>query len=257
VRADFRVNYIASLRDIGISDEAVEAEVSVIMSVRKIWQLIPQDILVSRAPNYEKIARRVLAQDRLGYSSDVARMLSIIYRRVRAAYIDGRAGLSTLNLENPRFLTLIQSQEWACACCYHKFPEFPPSLIDEDDFEIFRQEHLAHENEVVLHAYYRKPVLDHIIPYFLGGDGPDNWQVLCQSCNLGKGESMAWVSRRGWLPPGRISESLSLTPSLRYSVLATSDVTVSGKICAGKELRLFKKKADRLVTFDNLECRFE
>ena len=38
--------------------------------------------------------------------------------------------------------------------------------------------------------------LDHMFPYSLGGDsGEDNFQTLCRSCNLAKGNSIFFINR--------------------------------------------------------------
>jgi hypothetical protein len=112
---------------------------------------------------------------------------------------------------------------------------------------------VAVHGEVVLDRYHRRPVLDHIVPYFLGGDDPGNWQILCQTCNLGKGESLSWLARKGWAPSSRLSDLFRLGASLRFAVIA--DYRASVPRGGSDEVRLFRCDENRLIYYDNLECR--
>ncbi len=250
-RMQFADLFPATARRIGTDIGAVHAEVSFFLSVRLLWELVPARLFTAVAPNFEDLAASALEKHGAS-TSETRRQLSTVFRRMRSSRLQGRSTTS-LDLESRRHKALFESQNRRCALCNYEFiaPDCVYSLDDDDDVYVY--EHVPRAGEVALDRYYRRPVLDHIIPYFFGGDQAENWQILCQTCNLGKGESLSWLSRRGWAPSTRLSELFSLTASLRFAVLA--DFRSSQHNVADAEVRLFKCDASRLVYYDNLECK--
>ena len=185
------------------------------------------------------------------------RALGTVYRRLRAAQQSQRRYLTSLDLDKAAHQRLLVEQDGCCALCRYRFQDHELEYADGDE-ELFEGPREALPTEVLIQHYRRRPVLDHIIPHFLGGDGPENWQILCQSCNSGKGEGLAWIMRRGLLPPARPTDALTVTASLRHAVLsdyhATSNVRTLASHATG-ELRLFRRDMTRLPVFDNLFVR--
>ena len=251
-REQFADRHSATTRFIGSDFESATAEVSFFLAVRILWSLVPAKLFTVIAPNFEAMAR--LSLRKVEYcTGQTERRLATVFRRLRASQLSGRPN-TRLDLETRRHKTVFDSQGRRCGLCSYKFesPDFVYAL--EDDDEVYVSPHDAKPDEVVLPKYYRRPVLDHIIPYFLGGDQPDNWQILCQTCNTGKGESLSWLARKGWAPSSRVGDLFSLTASLRYAVLADFRAKVHLR-CANSELRIFRRDRSRLVFYDNLVCQ--
>jgi len=120
------------------------------------------------------------------------------------------------------------------------------------------EEYMPLEGEVYLNETYRKPELDHIIPYILGGDGDENLQILCRSCNCGKGESLSSFFRDNGLGLARINTKFSLTPAMRYIVIANlrREIPLEECVESQRQIRVFKKNQNGLCLIDNLVARF-
>jgi hypothetical protein len=249
---DFSANCVT----LGEKRERAEAHMSLVMALRTIWAITPERLFTAVDPNFERMAQDSLKT--LGGSLDPPSVhsLGIIFRRLRQNHQDGRRGLTSLDLSRPRQRALLNEQGGRCALCRYAFSDYEIGY-DANDFEdeLSTQSRELLPGEAALDRYHRRPVLDHIIPQFLGGDDPDNWQILCQSCNIGKGEGLAWIMRRGFLPPARPSETMQVSPSLRHAVLSNHYATTyNGNVesTVSGELRLFRKDATRLPVFDNL-----
>ena len=99
---------------------------------------------------------------------------------------------------------LLESQNRQCSTCGYRFTDTELKYFFAEEIEFTRQEIATNADEVMLQQYNRRPVLDHIVPYFLGGDTKENWQILCASCNSGKGDALSWMFRSGWMPVRRL-----------------------------------------------------
>lgn len=250
-RQQFADVFTPTARAIGTDIERIHAEVSFFLAVRLLWDLVPANLFTEVAPNFESLA--AVALDQLGDSThEVRRRLATVFRRMRSARLHGR-NVTSLDLESRRHKRLFDEQDRRCALCNYAFtsPDCVYNLDDDDD--VYVCNHVPVDGEVVLDKYYRRPVLDHIVPYFLGGDDPSNWQILCQTCNLGKGESLSWLARKGWAPPSRLGDLFRLGASLRFAVIA--DFRASAPCDVFTEVRLFRCNQNRLIYYDNLECR--
>jgi hypothetical protein len=252
-RVDFSDSLHATIRLCGGSIDGVYAEVAFFLGVRLFWASVPSQLFDSIMPNFEDYARESLRI--LGMPDTSTRNLAVIFRRLRSAARSGRIA-TRLNLETKLHEDLFEKQGRRCALCNYKFSSSYDLYQYEDEDEYYVCDHNSLNGELVLKKYFRRPVLDHIIPYFLGGDSPENWQILCQTCNLGKGESLSWLTRRGWSPATKINDLLELSCGLRYAVIADFR-SKSQDLPFDRELRIFKKDNTRLVFYDNLECRSE
>lgn len=254
LRAEFGLELGHAIKAVGVDREEIDGDLSILLGLRLLWRLVPTDLLVLAEPNYEAMAASALQKEFKRTDDILARKLSIIFRRLRSSYVRGR-DVSSLDPSNTKHRKLLVQQHNACAVCLISFPRYPLRAIEEEELSYFVKEYHPLAGEEVLDTYYNKPVLDHVIPYYLGGDGDENWQVLCHSCNSGKGEALSWITRRGWMPPQRLADVQHLTASLRYSCLASFDASEFDP-SEDKCLRIFRKDPTRLVTFDNLAVAY-
>jgi hypothetical protein len=257
VNQDFSIDYIPTLRSLGVSRDGLEGEITALLALKQFWRLVPRKLFKAFDPDYESLAEEVLKAE---FSSplDARRVeaLAIVYRRMRDVYQNGRPRTSLdLNLLSHR--ELLSKQLGRCRLCRYRFPKHIRDVVAIDDLEDAEERYIAVDNEVTLDRYYRKPALDHILPVFVGGDDIENWQILCASCNAGKGESLSWLFRRGWMPPSKMSDAIKLTTSLRFAGLAAAKGFPEPKDADdGKVLRIFRRNDDRLLYVDNLEVRY-
>ncbi|MBB5458763.1 HNH endonuclease [Paraburkholderia sp. Cpub6] len=234
----------------------LEAQIALLLSFRLIWRMIPRKLFEAVDPNYESLAFSALKAE-FGADPDriAVNQLSLIFRRLRFGY-GSRKGVTSLDLSRPAHRRLFDSQMGRCPICGYTFQPGDIAASRDGD-EVYAQEaYQPIDGELFLDVYFRSPVLDHIIPYYLGGDGPENWQILCRTCNGGKGEALSWILRRGWMPPSRISEIVKLTPSLRYAALSRYHLENSSCVIDdGETLRLFLRDTRKMVMLDNLDTR--
>jgi hypothetical protein len=247
---DFQVN----CRLAGEVRERLEAHMSLVVVVRTIWSITPERLFTTADPDYERMARAALVAhqgDQAGASPDLVRNLSVVFRRLRRSQGPDER-FTSLDLERTDHRRLFEEQGARCAVCRYLFKDHDLEPEQEGLASVACEAALPGEER--LERYYRTPELDHILPKFLGGDTAANWQILCKSCNAGKGEGIAWVLRRGLMPAARPSEAMKLSPALRYAVLCShhaSDTTDEAAIAEG-ELRILRKRQDILPVFDNL-----
>jgi 5-methylcytosine-specific restriction endonuclease McrA len=250
---------IANCRSLQENRERAEAHLSLVLTLRTLWSLIPERLFTGADPDFERLARTSLEALNEGISDDrMVHSLSVVYRRLRSDQLEGRR-VSSLSLSRPAHRKLLDEQDGCCALCRYRFAEYQLIYAENDvEDELFDERRTPKDGEIVLNRYDRRPVLDHIVPQFLGGDGPENWQILCQSCNAGKGDGLTWIMRRGLMPPSRPSDARVVTPSLRFALIShhhsTSKVREVPPRDTG-ELRLYRRNPDRLPVFDNLEVR--
>jgi 5-methylcytosine-specific restriction endonuclease McrA len=247
---EFYIEYPKNLKALGIAPADAEGELSLILTIRLLWRLVPMKVFTAIDPDYENMAKQLLLSEFSSTDDTSVRMLSSVFRRLRSAWRSGRPK-TTLDLTRPSHYKLMTGQQGCCAACLFEFPQITQATIDEDDLSYFVRPHEAIPGEITLEKYYRKPVLDHIIPYFLGGDDEENWQILCHSCNSGKGEALSWINRKGWMPPARISDGMQLTGAMRYARLIGVDRPKHYE--KNKQLRIRKANSNKLIYLDNLE----
>lgn len=246
----YYLDYTKNIKSLGLQRDQIEGELSLILTIRLLWRLVPRRLFTQLDPDYEELASKSLKSEFSDSDSTSVEMLSHVFRMLRTAR-KGEWPRATLDLNRPTHRKIMENQKGRCAACLYKFPEFAQSMIDEEDITYFQRLHSPIGDEITLEKYYGKPVLDHIIPYFLGGDGEENWQILCHSCNTGKGEALSWINRKGWMPPARISDCMQLTASMRYSKLICANDPESFE--EDKQKRIYLKNPDMLIHFDNLE----
>jgi len=254
VRDVYYRGFAEMLEKVGQERKTLEADLAVISCMGLLWHLVPDSLFTCQEVDYEELARaswgRVVEPEPI---DSIVTDVSVVFRRLRQHYLQ-KFKKSSLDMDLISHRRLMHEQKRRCAICNYFFKVVDSRILSDDAIE-FLEPYEAVEGEVVLCTYFRRPELDHIVPYFLGGDGPENWQILCKSCNAGKGTALAWLSRKGWMPPTNPSDARVLSASLRYVCIARAAPDVA--TLAGRDVtaRVFKRDELGLVTLPNLEVR--
>lgn len=147
-------------------------------------------------------------------------VIMIVIKRIQRYQIAGRRGLnaSSLDLTSELHLDLLQQQAGRCSVCGYKFKD---QDLDEDESAdiLARVDHRLSTLDRSPVKLHRKAVLDHILPVYLAGDSPMNWQILCKSCNSGKGDSILGFDNGDWFGSTRGGRLTDIGPRMFYMVL--------------------------------------
>jgi len=250
---DFRVN----IKPTCIDESEFQKQVSVLVLNKLFWSLIPKSVLESPDPNFRRIAENIFKSE-LGITDPdkgLITNMATIFKRVRRYYRDGR-NTTRLDLSSSIHDSLLKEQNGRCSLCFYEFKNTDIDFSLENNSELLCDNTKFGKNDLSIPNMSRRPELDHIIPHFLGGDKPCNWQILCQTCNQGKSSSLMWIFRPGWAGLSRISDGLDITHSMRYMVLAR-DLRCLHPYCThqhgSKELRIRKINPDKLIYTENVK----
>jgi len=243
--------------------DQTKAYITISLLTRILWSLVPRELVTSPLPDFKQLAKKSLSKFNISNDVDFDNLISDlakIFKRIRRVYLEGRLNAKSLNLDNKLHLDLFKYQHKRCAICSYEFDLDQYRFSIEDDgieaFPYFKQ-----DNELCLSQTFRQPELDHIIPYVLGGDMPDNWQILCKSCNLGKSDYINYMSVFANQSSNRLSDLESLTYGKRYAVIASNGLfgdAISDHIFPGdgKFFRIFKKSEEGFLTSMNLDSKY-
>lgn len=224
--------------------------------VRILWNLAPVELFTQPSPNFKYLARRAIGEHlKLGAENEqLIRDLAVVFKRIRFFYRYGR-NTTSFDASNAAHLSILRSQSSRCALCLFPF---------EDDLDLYAAEeesvvvdrHTAVDNEIRLKLTYRRPELDHIIPHLLGGDDPENWQILCRSCNAGKSDVISGLSRHFSHSSVRTSDFSEFGASKRFAVIADYRRSTSKQLVpdVGQFLRVFRKNRSGFLNIENLCC---
>lgn len=237
--------------------ESFRAHASLSALVRIIWSLVPSRVLTGSSPDFLGLASDALIRrfGRNGNHQRLSKQLAVIFKRIRRYARDGRQATS-LDLELKSHQDLFHAQSGRCNHCLFEFFSDSAIYAAEDD-GIPVAEGLPVAGELTLARTFRRPELDHIIPLILGGDSPENWQILCKSCNIGKSDHVAHSFTMGSRSYSRVEHLLDLTPGKRYSVIAQADPEFRSLVKPGDDLalRVFRRDDWGLNNPENLIAR--
>jgi hypothetical protein len=215
------------------------------------WRLVPDRIFQPVEPDFRRLAKDVLAAcNVVKNDAETQRALALIYKRLRLHYFEGRTATS-LDLQRGDHRNLLEQQGVRCNTCGYRFDQTDLDFYFEDD-RVLRRPHVpVSPRELVLPGgIVRAPVLDHILPQYIGGDDPGNWQILCGSCNAGKGDVWSLLERVT-APPTRVHHVTGISSRMRYMVIA-GRCRSHGR--PRSELHIVKHDPKGLVRFSNLRA---
>jgi hypothetical protein len=240
------------------SSAAVKSYMSLASIVRMLWRSMPNEVFTSPSPNFRILAQRTIQNMGLtDYPNDLPGNIATILKRIRSFHLTGRRTTS-FNADSREHTDLLESQSWRCGLCLYKF-ESELNLYAVEDDEVVIDRTVPVVDEIRLDPTYRRPELDHIIPHLLGGDGLDNWQVLCRSCNQGKSDAITGLARHFQFASFRTSDFVDFRAGKRYAVLAeywsSGPVIDTTELAADKYLRIFRRHNQGMYNLENLEAR--
>lgn len=185
-----------------------------------------------------------------------ARHLTVVFKRIRQYARGGRRSIS-LDLERVAHRELYDHQRERCNHCRYEF-DSDHYLYAAEEEDVVTTKYFPVLGEVALDRTYRRPELDHIVPVMLGGDSPQNWQILCRSCNSGKSDQISYMFSLTGQSYNRLAHLFELTSGKRYAVIAEAiakglPVTAPGD---GQFYRIFKLQENGLANPENLTARY-
>jgi hypothetical protein len=222
-------------------------------SISAFWMLIPNDIHKIEIGTLKKYARdylEILYPD-VQVSDKFWNAYIVILKRIRNYLIKGR-NTKSLDFGKSKHFQLFIKQNKRCNHCHYEFKD-----VDIEQMELsvsyWKNDNAKlSEIDIVSESCYRTPVLDHIIPVFIGPDNESNWQILCYSCNSGKSSRLS-----GHLPfrPEKtyFADSDNIQSSVRYHVIFSYKNLNLNSYRTNIEIRVRKKHTLGLVNLENLE----
>jgi hypothetical protein len=234
------------------------ANTTVQILTRVIWSLVPSALINSASPDFRRLAVTSLS-NRFGNSEPDEKLISslvVIFKRVRA-YARGGRDVQSLNLSLTEHRDLLESQRHRCAHCLYEFKSVDYYYAVEDDDIVSGVDEVM-DGEIGLYRTFRSPQLDHIIPFILGGDGEENWQILCKSCNTGKSDHYGYLSGIHSGRSGRFTHLLELTAGKRYAAISEAHPLGRRNIVSGDGMyfRIFKIDECGLLNPENIVARY-
>jgi 5-methylcytosine-specific restriction endonuclease McrA len=236
---------------------------SIALLTRFLWSLVPKELINNPYPDFNYLAKKAI-QSKFnlinGFEEDkLISDLAKIFKRIRLVYKEGRRNAKSLDFNNKIHLDLFHAQNKRCSLCAYEFElnQYRFSL-EEEGVESFP--YLKVEGEVCLEKTLRTPELDHIIPYVLGGDLQDNWQILCKSCNLGKSDYLNYMYAFSNQTSQRMSDLENLSFGKRYAVIAAGGIEIKDNLIINsgdeKYFRVFKINNNGFLDSLNLQTKY-
>jgi 5-methylcytosine-specific restriction endonuclease McrA len=260
-RQAFARDYYANLQVESTSRDDVEASSSAASALRALWNAVPERLFTSSNPDFEALAAMAAKRCGDGLDAKAIRDIATVFRRIRLHSEDSRQGRGSLWSRTPTLMQLLKAQNNRCSLCGFLFTE---EIITDSEYESdieCKETRPALQNEIGVNVFQRggrlwtemarRPEIDHIIPLFLGGDGIDNLQVLCRSCNQGKAEDVLCPSLYLFSATNRPSEHRAVSMKKRYLLLARHAMQ-HGHLIPSGERRLFIEDPSFLPTLGNV-----
>lgn len=240
----------------GVDDIRAHAAISSLM--KYLLSIVPSALFKSVSPDFRYLARETLAKHLSGISEDdrCVRTFQVILKRIRSYYLNGRQATS-LNLNGVRHKDLLEKQHRRCNHCLYEFSHDLYRYDGEDD-DFPTEAYIPNDDEVTVEKLFRRPQLDHVIPLMLGGDEPENWQILCGSCNQGKSDFISASFGLSTNRSLRIEDLFKLSLAKRYSVISEQRRLGSVECTPRDQLfyRIYRVDNHGLLNAENLVAKY-
>jgi 5-methylcytosine-specific restriction endonuclease McrA len=210
-----------ALLEICTTDSAqFEIQIAFIALLRSFLSILPASVIEHPEKPCRAVVHARLAH-LLGEAPPASEFNLVfkIIKRMQLYFFLGRqdAGSTSFDLSKESHQQLLKRQSHRCACCGYRF-------LDSDLDQFVLDGASSIDTPISLFdrsctELRRKAQLDHIIPIYLGGDSPGNWQVLCETCNSGKSDKIFGFEDRAWFGGVRYDDFLGVPPSLFFVVL--------------------------------------
>jgi hypothetical protein len=238
--------------------DSIRAHATLAVVARTIWRMVPPGVFGGPTPDFKSVSEDAIKKHLGDFhgSEHAVRNFSVILRRIRNHHRNGRRTQS-LDLDLIGHREIMDRQGCRCNHCLYEFgSDYYRYTVESDDIPVGIV--VPFDREVTLDKTFRRPELDHIIPVILGGDGDNNWQILCASCNRGKSDSISYTFGVNSAQSMRISDLFELNTGKRYSIIAR--VREFKKVFSipgdGKYYRVLKIEFDKYANVDNLTAEY-
>jgi len=256
--AESREEMAELLQITSLSPDIWDHETGLIALWRAFLALIPASVIDN--PNQrckEAVTRRLTHLLGIEPKSEHVDAVVVIVKRLQRYKLTGRQATS-LDIQKNTHFSILRSQLDRCATCGYKFRkgdvEPDPSSTSSRDRP--RTSKRVGSFDRSPEPLRRRAVLDHILPVYLAGDHHSNWQILCDTCNSGKGDMIYGFEGRAWFGGARETDLAKVSFQLFYMVVnrdrSCKSCLRSNREC---ELRVVRKESGGADLYTNLEAK--
>ena len=209
------------------TENSVTNEFGELIRYRAIFLLLPCECLFENPSEDKPVIRRHLTALGVPVDEDIVRAIKFLCENFRNQRLGNvkKFSITDVYIKSPGIYgNLMRSQSGRCCIC----------------------------GEYIV--YGQNMHLDHIVPWHLGDDPVDgsNWQLLCVSCNRGKGVYPYYSMQQtgfNWIRP---AANNTLTEQVRYaSLVRDGGCKLTGKKASMTRLIVVKKVPSGCWVFDN------
>jgi 5-methylcytosine-specific restriction endonuclease McrA len=215
---DCRGNLRELLAFSAVSEMEWQREVSLIALLRAFLTSLPASVIERPEEPCRDVVRRRL-QHLLGEAPDEEDLASLmrIVKQIQLFRIHGRRS-GGLDISFLTHRSILKKQAFRCANCGYRFSSGDLSP-DPSSGELPRRDSPLSAADRSPRRINRRAVLDHRFPIYLAGDKCENWQILCFTCNNGKGDTLFGFEGRSWFGRARLRDLTEAGAQLFYMVL--------------------------------------